>query len=694
MTFNRKQRGLSLVEVLVVIVVFLVGVLAVANVFPGGLSILRTTRAGTMQTALSRAEMDRIKGMGDTLAEEIVPVSYIWTTGGVVILKDPTRQPNELMPPGSGVAPDGIVLDQNGNRVDHWAKMSGANLFSRVLGESKRIPSPRFIGDPTTGPYGGLVTLQFSPVYYSPGTSILQIYGQDLTRRYGNREFNNPNPYRGGRDFEYYFVYAEDTNDDPDPPEFYQQDQIWIRAPYLLRKYRVALSFDYNVGGETRQYDVVITANLDPANAGDPNGYFRYLGNYWIISVPRLLGQPDIEGKSLYNPQDFIGTIGGSVRVARVFNDVNDPATGLNGVFSSDPYEYNVLSSNLGFVLVNPAASNTFVRLANGALAPLVARMDYTVFDWRIIKDDFRVPQHGPYQQKLILNTIKVKGMKYADQLAFTGLGIQAPGAGGVADQDVILLDMETGGVILPNSYDVDRSLGLIHFVDLDGDPNNGLLAADIVFPTGDPNNPWDAQPTRIDDVRGRSVRLLYQGVGEWAVHVMKAAMQYRVTYAGVASDIGSAECYVGASNLNLGGEPQRIYFPWADVNKKVVVGEIIYFDRRTGEVHFLQDQEFQILPPRPGDPGPNLPALDIWDQKLRDQLAPLGYVKSDIVFDYSYGYSVRRVRGASVIVRVLWNPTVFFLREDPVANYAGLEKWMASYRRVQTESFFMGGGR
>ncbi|MBV6458018.1 MAG: hypothetical protein HONBIEJF_01140 [Fimbriimonadaceae bacterium] len=689
-----KQGGGTLVEILVVIVVFLVGVLAIVQIFPTGLNILKTTRGNTVAQNLARSESERLKGQSSLLAEEIVPVEYYNVSTGIAFVKNPRHLERNLMPfdPSvvRGIDSDGDVINLTGNKIGHWAKISGANLFSRIIGEGRVVPSPRFVGANGVGIYGCLLSLQFAPIYFASGSNagLLEIYGNDMVRRVGYMAGDYPRPDPNGaigRNYQFYVVAAEDTSGDYD---FVGEDQVWIPSQNLRRRYRFAYSFDYDDNGSIRQYDVILSATLDPANANDPNGFFRRVGNYWLVSLKRLVGQQDMSGRALYDPQYFLQAMLGSVRVARVYNELTSP-----GSFSTDPFEYAVLSSNMGFVLVNPAAFNYYVQRPNGGKEPLVARADYTVFDWRNMRDDFRVPSIQPYQQKLLLGSLKVKGSVNVDGLNNPGLGLSVPAGPNVLDEpDFVLLDLETGGVILPNSYQVDKSTGLVTFADLDGNPGNGLLAADIVYPTGDPNAPWQPTVTRLDDIQGRSVRAMYQGNGEWAVHVLKAASAYRLVHIGSDNDLGSAECYVGGTNVNLLGSPRRIYFPWSDVNKKIIIDEVWYYDSRTGRVDVLQAQEYIIRAPQGG--SPDLPYIDVWEQKLRDQLGS-GYVETDVYFDFTNGYAVRGVRGASVTVRVLWNPTFFKVSRDPADmrdNYLALERWMRSYRRVETTTLLTRG--
>lgn len=308
-------------------------------------------------------------------------------------------------------------------------------------------------------------------------------------------------------------------------------------------------------------------------------------------------------------------------------------------------------------------------RRARGRF-PLSARVDYDVLDWRNIRDDFRIPSAGPNQQKLILDSIKVKGNRGNDFLTYTGIGIPVPdGAGGTTTSDFVILDRESGGIYAPDSYVVDKSLGIVSFIDTDGIANNGLTAH-IIYAGSN-------TISTIDDVRGRAVRAVYQANGDFALQVMKAASIY---YPTESASLGFEQTYVGGSNTTVVVDvPTRLYFPLSDVGKKVVVGEAWYSDG-SGIPQVMREQEFRIEAPRAGDWGAYA-YVDIREK------APTA-----TSFDFSRGYAVRRVRGASVEVRVVWNPTTFQLTNDDTVNLDRLGTWMSQNRRVTTESFLMRG--
>jgi type II secretory pathway pseudopilin PulG len=705
-----RRRGGSLIEILVVIVVFLVGILAVVQIYPVGIGILRTTRNNTVATNLSRAEADRLRSQAGRIADQIAPVSYLVQNGRLTVRIDASRRANELMPssdPRWTLAPDGTVLDEASQPRGNWARVSGANAFSRVLGEGGRAPAPRFLGNQTGSPYGGLVNLQFAPLFYDRDSStgigfpgVVDVYGNVLARRGGDRQNNFPNPTR--LDFGQYTVFVVDEEDvnDQDPFGGAVQDQLWLPAAENGGpiRYRVAFNFAITEGNRVNTYDLVFNVVLDPASppvfAETRPGW-----RFWVVNLPKLAGQPDDAGDVRFPEANYVDTDFGSVRVNRGYDELRLDAT----FDANNPYQYKVVSGNLGFLLVNPAAFNTVISKPRGR-EPMETNVDYTVFDWRIIRDEFRVPRSAPFQQKTILQSLKVAGERGPDVLPYPGIGIEladdliVEDVDGAPDQyDLMLLDTETGGLILGNfrrvglsdqgrrdadrleSFTVDKSGGGLSFRDVDGDGSNGLSAY-AIFPSVNGVGDWDPNPVLISDIRGRSVRALYQAKGEWSVQVLKAAAQYRVTVVAGASRIQSGECYVGGTNSAGEGELHKLYFPWSDLGRKVIVAEMWYRDL-DGNLRSLKDQEFQIRASANNPFG--LPFVSLRDKDSRAD-----------AFDFSNGYAVRGVRGASLAVRVLWNPETFLLTDDAAQNYRTLERFMRSWRRVETETFLPTGGQ
>src|SRR5690606_28641208 len=125
----------------------------------------------------------------------------------------------------------------------------------------------------------------------------------------------------------------------------------------------------------------------------------------------------------------------------------------------------------------------------------------------------------------------------------------------------------------------------------------------------------------------------------------MKAASYYRIVLPGTAGSLKAAEAYVGGSNG--WGQPNRLYFPLADLGQKVTVGESWVSG---GTEPVIEDQDFRITGRE-----------DFGGGSVAYAQLPAG-----MAFDFTRnGYAVRRVRGASLKVRVLWNPASFVLGND-----------------------------
>ena len=691
----KKFKGTTLIEVLVVIVVFLVGILTLVQIFPPGLATLRNTNASLLATTLAESEVERLNGSRSEIPDYISTGIHVNTPTGLQFFAQASLPTRELMPPKDPDPAPGqldvngnILLNGGANVLGDWMLTGASNRISRVMGESHSIGAPNNVG-----PYfGSMVNLSFAPIYYlllpsgvgEPG--VLQVYGNDMARRFGDRKSANPIPpsFAAARDWEFFFVDREKS--DPLGP-FTGQDQIWL-GPATAKDVRIAMTFSYQGATGLQQYDSVLVVTLDPLA---PPAYATIVDNYWVVSLPDLVGQPDVFGRTLYNPAQVLGVYRDSVRVQRLFQEI--PVT---AVFDpANPYQYKALNGNFGTVLVNPAAFNFEVRTETGRTVPLLANCDYTVFDWRILRDQFRLPAVQS-DVKLVMSAIKPLNRPGADGRSYRGIGIDGPaldnaGALQVRQDDFVLMDLVTGGFILGNMADATSPAGgysvdKIHgYVQLRDDPSQpGALDVPVAYATGDPLNPWVVTE---QDVSGHAVRALYQARGEWSVQVYRSAARYRTTDIVAANGLQVAECYVGGSVLGGGGNPvgstTRLYFPLADLGQRVNVGEIWYRDS-SGVLRTLYDQNLLISGVE------NIQGVDHAFSDVKPLIDP-GSTNIP-AFDSTMGYAVKRVRGASMTVRVLHNDALFSLSTDPIENYSRLEVWSRTWRRHETETYVLGG--
>jgi hypothetical protein len=675
MNRSRRTAGTSLVEVLVVIVVFLIGILAIVQIFPGGFRLLGLTRSQSMATQLARKEIERLKSRADQLPERVVPVRYVRANGELVAIVDSTRRTNDLGPTADGLTQIGN-LTNGADNLGHWRRASGANMINRVVGESTIIPAARPAAGAIAGTvyFGGLMNLQFGPAVFNSevaGNStdndvVFNVYANDLALALGAPPTPGTAPYRD------YLYYCEN----PDQPSAV----LYLpQAPTNMRYRLAATAYIRDAANVVRTLELLDYIITVPAGATQ---------TYATLPLSNIFTVP------VTNPGDtFIGVAFDSLQVAPLFErilktDVFDPA---------NPYQYKLIddlnagatNANMGALLFNPAGYQYYVPNSEGRRIPLTARVNYNVYDWGIIREDFRVPNDISDPVRLTLGSLKVKGNPDTDGRTYQGLGFVVPnGAGGTQELDVVLQDTETGGIYafsptnpsnsLQSAYQVDKSLGTIRF----NDRNTSTAEIELTL-----YRPDDWTPIQIDDARGRSVRVLYQSAQEYSVQVLKAAARYVL----VSSIPGSGQAVIG--NLADPAQRTRMYFSNSELGRSITINEAYVeadFDGPGPNPVEIRKVSVSgvIKPPVASDPI-QLPYFDLTDVY---GATVLGWSAVDET-GKSPGFIVRGVRGASVAVRVLWNPQRFSLGPDSPTNMTAFDRWGANWRKSTTETFLQKGG-
>lgn len=659
MVMTRDKRGFSLVEILVTLVILAVGVLTLMRAFPIVLRGLGVTNDYTVAQILARREVDRLKGVADDLPEQILPVSYQfqlingnWT---LIIFSDPNVSPDDLGA-GGNILEDGnieIVNPGGSNTLIYWRYYNDANRIRRVIGEGGRIPAPRPVGND----FGSLRVLQFGPVVNDP--NLLLVFSSDMEER-DTRGTSPGEPIRNPRPWQ--FVVDNEV------------PQVWLPGDgnRVQVWYRLSFSYWANVGGNVRRVDVVDV--VVPVRTGVE--YDAVNNEVTPFDLVQLAG----------NPPNWIEFDFGSLRVNRLF----DPIPNAQPFDPNYPYEYKVLNGELGLLLFNPAGYNFRERRGRGRV-PLQAHVNYDVYNWHIIRDTLRIDRTRAPIHKLTLRRLKAFNDILNDKRRYPGLEMPVPdGNGGVAtDRDVIVLDLDTGGIVSPrvdpsdpNSplcYKVDYLRGTISF----GSPlrpaptsaDDLARSVTIILP-GDPANP---ALLRNVDPGGRNFRVLYQAHNDWALQVLKASQNYRIAF---DPALGVGQCYVGQTPGNAFGLPTRIYFPRADIGNKVSVREI-WYRGFGGAVRVMRDQDFLVRPVPAGDPLPGLAYIDIREVDA-----------SATGFDWStHGFAVRGVSGSSLKARAMWNTEA---KQDVPGNGAqqiqermDLHRlWTSAWRSVEVETY------
>jgi len=491
-----RGRGISLIEVLVVLVLLLIGIFSVVRLFPGGFLVNKQTEEATYAGRLARQQLDFYTQLSLNLMDAIVPVTPVPGGSGYAFQID------------SGSLPDDLGPGQpNALGVDPYY-YSDLNKTRRVLGEHVRIPSP----SATSYGQGSVYMLSVGPVYNVPwlgGTESIFVSGAPMTRR------------------------VDDVSD-PDPgvfsPQQYAIDYDAFSVAFRQSPFARQFLLTYSYYDANNQVQTIVDEVINVA-AGF-RGWIATTGNGGRPLAPdsdvvarkfRLLNLPDLWSQQQATPYD-------------------------------DPYEFKILSqnegafANVGVLLFNPFGYNHTEFTPSGP-QPLTARIDYDVLDWHIIREDRTIPSNAPYNVKLSLKGIKrvtkaargdlpsQEGDYEQDQTEYLGI-FRDTSVPAVQRQDVLIYNVATGTVVPEidatsntHNYRVSYKEGIVTF-------NENAVLANRVNASG-------------------NYRFFYKVLGDWGMAIQKASHRYRRRE---VPNVGLSEFYTPVVPADVGDHTRMYF--------------------------------------------------------------------------------------------------------------------------------------
>lgn len=539
-----SNRGTSLVEVLVVMVVLLVGIMTVVQMFPTGFRVVRAAESRTIAAKLAEREIERWKNSVANLPTGILPID----DRGVVLndqLPGPPFAAFQQNPDGSwAVGEDGAFM--RGNVLN----------IRLVHGETTPVPVGSYFQTGGGTFYGSQYTLAFSPIdaYQEADGSLvgITVKSGDLRRRRGDRDFFPPY-LRAGQ-------YAIDYGDQ-------ETAVLYVAFPSSAGGDRYYLRYSYWIeeSGELRLQSVLDHAiDVPPAYNGD-----------WI--------PVNIDLAALPAGASFVEVESDSDSCARGFRPLQpDPGTGAVA-WSDDPYEFVLADSLLGVIAFNPTGHGKFEYTARG-VRPLEARIDYRIYDPRIIREDRVIPRvvqgASGIPVKLSLRFILDAGRPGVytdgdptdnpDEPTFEGL-MRAETVGGVRRPRIGRIATEAGDFYVDRSMlIIDLSTGLrVDMANVSIDYTRGIV---FLPPVANLVN-WQGVPladTRDVDLPGRHLRFFYRADGDWSVQCNKAYEVY-------ARDWGAGAqqpdyCHYKLVHVPNTGFARRLSFAACEAGKNVTV--------------------------------------------------------------------------------------------------------------------------
>lgn len=512
-----SRRGTSLIEVLVVMVVLLVGILTIVQMFPAGFGVVKAAESETIATKLAQAEVERWQNMPENLPDGILPII------------DDTVQ-NDQNP-----GPIFYLFKVDNTTGDYEKDSSGDYIpdnvlnIRQVVGETTTIPIASYFETGGGTAYGSRYALAFAPI---------------------DVKLNSQNTYDGlkvksgdmGR-------VVSDSND----------------YPPSLKLGRYAVNYDIIQVGNKPAFRIAVPDTDDSHIYYVSYSYWaseKGASDWTLYSALDQEVNPDPDGKWI----DVVIDPPSGCTVEEMEERTDTCARGFVQVSSwSGPYEFTLADSILGVIAFSPYARNTTEYTAAGK-KPIIARIDYKIYDPRIIREDRVVPSPNEYVSedsnnnsnnnndnnytaiKLALRFILNAGdfnpnntstlhdgdpTDCPDEPTFEGLVRKKLGhvvsdpSDVVVSQSMLIIDLATGLRVDMTNVQIDFATGTVHLPE----------TANLIDWNGKTGTGSSRSDTTDVKLQGRHLRFFYRADGDWSLQCQKAYTAYQRQWGTTAVD-------------------------------------------------------------------------------------------------------------------------------------------------------------
>jgi hypothetical protein len=493
--FANNRRGTSLVEVLVTMSVLVVGIMVMIQMFPSGFSVIKTAEQKTVASRLAQAEISRWSSRAANLPDAFLPVVFD-PAGNYQVIDN-----YQMSKRGAQLA--SFVSDGVGG----WIRGNVLNL-RLVMGETVAFSEASFFETTGGTTFGSRYMLAYGPVdtyHYedsaNAGVMLLKnfaVRSQDMRRL--------PEDVAPSAGNQYSIDYGTSGN-----PTF--NIAFIPNTTTHARIYYITYSYWANNGTFNQMVTKVNQEIVVPTG---------YDGSWIPISI--------IDIPAGYTFSELVPF---TEKVCRGYRLLQGAET-----WSDDAYEFTLSDPLLGLLAFNPKARFE----GNGS-----AKVDYLVYDPRIMTEDVVVPQASTSRIAIKLplrflldsrsGSSVSDGMstQNPDEPTFEGLMRQAGASTGgdpipqLGAQATGTADLLINGAIMV----IDVSTGLLV------DPESVDFGQGIVYinSSSDLRKRTDAAATITGAaMSGRRIRIYYRASGDWAVQVTKAYSRYSRSYTGAVN--------------------------------------------------------------------------------------------------------------------------------------------------------------
>ena len=557
---KRTRRGVSLIEVLVVLALLVLGILVIIRLYPSGFFSITSVGNSALADSLGQAAVQTQAQNTANLPESILPVNS--TTKDLTLASaadanydpdDPTLLDNArvinnetiTVPAATGATRQSIYIVNYGPIVmpvaltatnlasylsinsTYWQASPGN--FNDALSATPDYPQAtifpgqqRVLVDYTNGK----VAVPYAQTYSQP--FVLMVVATDpmtKTDRVYTLDFNVPH-----------------SGSTVSPPTTDPHDYTYGTHP----PYFADTQINYNGGW------------FDPVGTNT-----NALGATYKYNTDGSPTTPPLPWKA--------------VTLYRAFKGVATPQPGVYN-FDADPYEFALTSPNITDVSNNSLANvgaisfNPLGAGGSGSNA-LKARISYLTYSWKIVHEDRDIPAltgTDTTATRLTLKNLKRAGDSNPDNSVYSGL---IPNS----FLSMIALDLDTGMTVGNGGPVFDPTTGAegkINDEDLNG-TNTDPTYINVSFSTGRVTFGSEVFGDNLNGVPPRThrVRLFYVGDEDWTVAVQKAPSYYMQSpniVTGANDPLLQPGQY--AVDQTAGTGTQNLYFPRSDAGKSVEI--------------------------------------------------------------------------------------------------------------------------
>ncbi len=633
---NRRQKGFSLVEVLVTVVILVIGIFAVARLFPYGFLSIQHTGNISIAQAMARKQIEEI-----TTPFNAISAALPDSNGNLIPINN--IAPSDLSETSQAEL-QALQTAYNFTLPANYPlySFSDVNRLRYVQGETFTIPA----ASPSVH------LLKLGPVYNkfhldasnNAADSIL-VTGAPLARSVQNEAgtADNPQPVPVlNQQNEYAIDYQNGAI------AFYPRvANTGYAVPY--RTFVVSYQ-GYPAGGLTPiTYTLAVVVNDTGAgSASNP-----------VLPLWQPIAGP---GTTVLSPSGVLvsqlpAMIPGSETVSQKFRLVSStagPNQNFSTLFTLDPYEYAWYSpqetgnANLGALIFNPRGHvsvdpNNPASTASVATQPLQAVVNYLIYDNHILRENHTLSTAHPYNIQLSVPNVLQQGDTLPDGTQYDGLYHDVPGDQTTDETDLVVVNRSTG---LPIFYMQNATL---YSYNPANPYNPGTDVPAGIYDRKTSELQFQQSYIEANNLQNTPIRILYRTAQGWGMQLQQAALGYTSVASVGSNGLSPTQYYIGGGAS--GGLATRIYFSISEAGKTVVLHNVVYATASTTANDPTTYGNASDLTLQVGTLTDNVNGVQLVYANIQDDVPGATALSSAPT-----GLSVTSVQGGSLKSRVVWH--------------------------------------